>query len=112
MLCTIVERIHPNRGKPIMTDNGEPVVLTIFVTGQTVRATRAIEALQSVCDSDPERRYKVKVVDVLDDPDEAERRKVLATPTVIKDFPPPIRRIVGDLSDKEKVLVGLDISGS
>lgn len=86
------------------------VTLTLFVTGQTVRSTRAIENLREICATQRDKNYDLVVVDVLEEPEEAERRKILATPTVIKELPPPIRRIVGDLSDTEKVLLGLDIS--
>ncbi|HVL82284.1 MAG TPA: circadian clock KaiB family protein [Actinomycetota bacterium] len=84
-------------------------VLKLYVTGQTARAQRAIEQLKRICDEELQGTYHVEVVDVLEHPDIAEDQNVLATPTVVKELPPPMRRLIGDLSDTEKVLVGLNI---
>lgn len=83
--------------------------LKLYITGNTSRAERAIDNLRKICEEDLQGKYQIAIIDVLEHPESAEADKVLATPTLIKQLPPPLRRIIGDLSDKEKVLVGLDI---
>ena len=86
-------------------------LLKLFVTGQTPRSQLAIENLRRICEEEFQNQYDLIVIDILKRPQLAEDEKILATPTVIKELPPPIRRIIGDLSDKEKVLLGLDLVG-
>lgn len=83
--------------------------LKLFVTGQTPRSIRAIANLKRICEHELRGRYEMVVIDVLERPQMAEEEKILATPTLIRTLPPPIRRIVGDLSDTERVLLGLDL---
>lgn len=83
--------------------------LRLFVTGRTSQSQRAIENLQRICDTDLAGIYEVEVIDVLENPDLAEVEKILATPTLVKRLPEPVRKIIGDLSDREKVLWGLDL---
>ena len=84
-------------------------ILKLYVTGQTARSRDAIAHLRRICEQELGGAYEMVVIDVLDRPQLAEDEKILATPTVIKELPPPIRRIIGDLSDTERVLLGLDI---
>ncbi len=84
-------------------------VLKLYVTGKTPRADRAIFNLRSLCEAHFAGRYQIEVIDVLERPKLAEEEKIFATPTLIKYLPAPIRRVVGDLSDKENVLLGLDL---
>jgi circadian clock protein KaiB len=84
-------------------------LLKLYVTGRTARSERAILTLKDICKKELGAEYDLHVIDVLESPQEAEDDKVLATPTLIKMLPPPIKRIIGDLSDKEKVLLGLDL---
>jgi circadian clock protein KaiB len=86
-------------------------VLKLFVTGQTQRSELAIENLHRICEEEFQNEYELIVIDISQRPQLAEDDKILATPTVIKELPPPIRRIIGDLSNKEKVLLGLDLVG-
>jgi circadian clock protein KaiB len=83
--------------------------LTLYITGDTPRAQAAIANLRRLC-NDQLRDYEVVVVDVLERPDLAEEHKILATPTLVKHLPPPLRRIIGDLSNTEQVLAGLNLS--
>ena len=85
------------------------LVLKLYITGKTPRSELAILNLRRVCDEELAGRYEMQVIDVLERPQLAEDEKILATPTLIKEVPPPLRRIIGDLSDKEKVLLGLDL---
>lgn len=83
--------------------------MTLYITGLTPRSERAIANLRKICDEQLADDYEIEVIDILERPQLAEDEKILATPTLIKDLPLPIRRIIGDLSDNEKVLIGLDI---
>ncbi len=83
--------------------------LKLFITGQTPRARRAIDNISRLCEERLGGQYEMIVIDVLEDPQAAEDERIIATPTLIKIVPPPLRRIIGDLSDTEKVLLGLDL---
>jgi len=84
-------------------------LLTLYVTGTSPRAKIAIANLQRICEQELAGQYELEIVDVLEHPQRAEDEKILATPTLIKQLPPPLRRVIGDLSDKEKVLLGLAV---
>ncbi len=86
-------------------------LLKLYVTGKTLRADQAIANVRRICDGEFCDQYELKVIDVLKHPELAEDEKILATPTLIKELPQPARRIIGDLSDKEKVLEGLGLFG-
>ncbi len=83
--------------------------LKLYVMGKTARSEAAITNLQAICSTLMEEKYELSIIDVLEQPQLAEEERIIATPTLIKVLPPPIRRLIGDLSDKQKVLVGLDI---
>lgn len=83
--------------------------LRLYITGRTPQSQRAIANLHQICESDLQGCYDLEVIDVLENPDLAERAKILATPTLVKQLPEPMRKIIGDLSDRVKVLVGLDV---
>ncbi len=82
-------------------------ILTLYVTGTSPRTKVAIDNLNRICEL--EGRYELEIVDVLEHPQRAEDAKILATPTLIKQLPLPLRRVIGDLSDKQKVLLGLEV---
>ena len=84
-------------------------VLNLYITGHTPRSKIAVTNLQSICEKELGGEYRMVVIDILERPQLAEDEKILATPTLIKQLPLPMRRIIGDLSDKEKVLLGLDL---
>lgn len=84
-------------------------LLKLYVTGRTPRSEKAIANLRRICDEELHGQYEMQVIDVLEHPQLAEDEKILATPTLIKRLPPPLRRVIGDLSDTEKVLLGLDV---
>ncbi len=87
----------------------DKVLLKLYVTGQTPKTERAIANLRRICEEDLGGQYEMAVIDVLERPQLAEDEKILATPTLVKMLPPPLRRVIGDLSDTEKVLLGLDM---
>jgi circadian clock protein KaiB len=84
-------------------------LLKLYVTGRTPRSEKAIANLRRICNEELHGQYEMQIVDVLEHPQLAEDEKILATPTLIKRLPPPLRRVIGDLSDTEKVLLGLDV---
>ncbi|MCF6147367.1 MAG: circadian clock protein KaiB [Candidatus Kuenenia sp.] len=84
-------------------------VLRLYVTGNTERSKLAIVNLRSICENELHGMYSLEVIDILEHPQLAEDEKILATPTLIKELPPPIRRIIGDMSATGKVLLGLDL---
>jgi len=84
-------------------------VLKLYVAGNTSNSVRALKTLNDILDREFRGVYALKVIDVLKNPQLAEEDKILATPTLSKILPPPVRKIIGDLSDREKVLIGLDL---
>jgi circadian clock protein KaiB len=84
-------------------------ILKLYVTGRTSKAEVAIANLRRICDEDLRGEYELEIIDVLEQPQAAEDDKILATPTLLKQLPPPLRRVIGDLSDKQKVLLGLEV---
>jgi len=88
------------------------IVLKLYVNGSSPRAATAIENLRRICEHDLHGQYELEIIDVVDRPEAAEVDRVLATPTLIKQLPPPLRRVIGDLSDREKVLLGLEVRPS
>ena len=84
-------------------------LLKLFITGQTIRSGRAIANLRRILEKELGKEYELIIIDVLEQPQVAEHEKILATPTLIKEFPPPVRRIIGDLSDTKQVLLGLEL---
>ena len=84
-------------------------VLRLYVTGMTPRSTRAIANIKALCEERLAGRYDLEVVDARDHPDMARHDEVLAVPTLVKRLPSPLRRLIGDLSNIEHVLVGLDL---
>jgi circadian clock protein KaiB len=83
--------------------------LTLYITGQTPNSQRAIANMQRICEEELGGDYELVIVDVLERPQLAEDERILATPTLTKELPLPLKRIIGDLSDTEKVLLGLDL---
>ncbi len=85
-------------------------ILKLYVTGKTANSQRALKNLQNLLGNELNNLYELKVIDVLEHPQLAEEDKILATPTLAKILPPPVTKIIGDLSDKERILLGLDLT--
>jgi circadian clock protein KaiB len=83
--------------------------LRLYVAGQSPRSVRALENLRAVCDEHLAGRYKVEVIDLLENPALARGDEIIAVPTLVRKLPEPIRKIIGDLSDTDRVLVGLQL---
>jgi circadian clock protein KaiB len=84
-------------------------VLRLYVTGLTPRSVRAITNIKEICEEHLKGRYDLQVIDIYQQPVLARGEQIIAVPTLIKKLPPPLRRIIGDLSDRERVLIGLDL---
>jgi circadian clock protein KaiB len=84
-------------------------VLRLYVTGSTSKSMRAIANLREICETHLKNRYDLEVIDLYQQPALAEGEQILAAPTLIKQLPAPLRRMIGDMSDTERVLVGLDL---
>jgi len=89
---------------------GSKCLLKLYVLGQTANSQKAIKNLNALLNNELKDLYTLKIIDVLKNPRLAEEDKILATPTLIKVLPLPLRKIIGDLSDKERVLLGLDLT--
>ncbi len=83
--------------------------LKLYVAGQTPKSLKAFENLKKICDNYLEGKYKLEVIDLLRHPQLARNHEILALPTLVRNLPTPISKIIGDLSNTEKVLVSLNI---
>lgn len=86
--------------------------LRLYVAGQTPRSIAALDNLKRLCDADLENSYEIEVIDLLKHPQRARQDQIVAVPTLVRKLPKPIRKIIGDLSSKERVLVGLGLPPS
>jgi circadian clock protein KaiB len=90
--------------------DGSPMYdLRLYVAGQSPRSVQALENLRRVCDEHLAGRYRVEVIDLLVNPSLARGDEIVAVPTLVRKLPEPIRKIIGDLSDTDRVLVGLQV---
>jgi len=84
-------------------------VLRLFVSGLTPKSQRAIDNLKAICEEYLKDRYELEVIDIFQQPELARSEQVIAAPTLIKELPPPLRKFIGDMSQTEKILVGLEV---
>ena len=92
-----------------MSDPGEYFILKLYVAGQTSKAIAAFANLKTICEGQLKGRYELEVVDLLENPKLAREDQIVALPTLVRRLPPPLRKIIGDLSDTERVLIGLNL---
>ncbi len=100
-----------------MTDNDADAdhgryELRLYVAGQTEKSVRAIANLKRICRTHLEGRYSIEVIDLIKNPQLAAGEQILALPTLVRRLPEPVKQVVGDLSNEERVLVGLDLRRS
>ena len=84
-------------------------VLRLYVTGMSPRSTQAITAIKEICEHQLASRYDLEVIDIYQKPALARGEQIIATPTLVRVLPLPLRRLIGDLADRERVLLGLDL---
>jgi len=83
--------------------------LRLYVTGSTPRSSRAIQNIRAICEDKLQGRYDLEVIDIYQNPEQVKPEQIVVAPTLIKKLPLPVRKIIGDLSNTERVLAGLDI---
>ena len=106
--------VHPRHARTTFeraagTPPAERYVLRLYVTGMTSRSARAVTNLRTICDEYLEGRYDLEVIDIYQQPVLTKGEQIIAAPTLIKKLPLPMRRIIGDMSNRERVLLGLDL---
>lgn len=89
--------------------NKSRYILRLYITGTTIRSVKALTNIKKICEEYLEGRYELQVIDLYQKPYLAKGEQIIAAPTLIKQLPLPLRRIIGDMSNKEKVLLGLDL---
>ena len=104
--------VHSNKRKgkekPVSKE-GDKWVLRLYVAGQTPKALAAFTNLKKICEDQLKGKYSIEVIDLLVNPQLGVEDQILALPTLVRKLPVPVRKIIGDLSDTERVLVGLDL---
>jgi circadian clock protein KaiB len=104
---------NPDRSDPTAagppSDSEERLLLKLYIAGQTPRSQAALENLRTLCDDHLPGRFELEVIDLLLQPKRARTDQILAIPTLVRSLPTPIARIIGDLSDTDQVLLGLNI---
>lgn len=95
--------------KALQADDTSTYVLKLYVTGSTPRSVRAIENIKKLCEERLQGRYRLEVVDIYQQPELAAKEQLVVAPTLIKKLPLPLRTFIGDLSETDKILVGLDL---
>lgn len=96
-------------GKAGRKDAGAKFQLRLYVAGQTPKSLTAFANLKRICEEHLKDQYKIEVIDLLVNPQLAKGDQILAIPTLVRKLPEPVKKIIGDLSNTERVLVGLDI---
>ena len=95
--------------RPI-THPGEKYVLRLYIAGTTPRSSRAVANIKDICEHNLNGRYDLEVIDIYQKPALAKGEQIIAAPTLVKKLPEPLRRFIGDLSDTERILVGMDLT--
>jgi circadian clock protein KaiB len=105
------QRSSVNGGRKSVQDGGKSAVweLRLYVAGMTPAAIRALDNLRSLCEEHLHGIYKIQVIDLLEKPTLASGDQIIAVPTLVRRLPTPVKKIIGDLSNTDRVLVGLDL---
>jgi circadian clock protein KaiB len=99
----------PTKKRPAKKENKKLWELRLYVAGQTPKSLAAFANLKAICEEHVPDRYAIEVIDLLKNPQLAKGDQIVAIPTLVRKLPEPIRKIIGDLSNTERVLVGLDL---
>jgi circadian clock protein KaiB len=98
---------QPRKGRAARSS--DPWILRLYVAGYTSRTSAALRNLEEISENDLDGRCRIEVIDLLKHPQLARGDQIVAVPTLVRHLPPPMKKIIGDLSDRERVLVGLDL---
>jgi circadian clock protein KaiB len=104
-----VTTVDPGRAREV---RGEVYELRLYIAGQTRKSVAALANLRRLCDEHLPGQYSIEIIDLLEHPDQAQHDQILAIPTLVRRLPEPIKRIIGDLSNSERVLIGLELRSS
>ncbi|HJS89370.1 MAG TPA: circadian clock KaiB family protein [Steroidobacteraceae bacterium] len=97
------------RAAKVELEQPEQFVLRLYIAGQTPKCVRAFTNLKRICEEHLANRYRIEIIDLLQNPQLARGDQILAVPTLVRQLPEPVKKIIGDLSNTERVLVGLDL---
>ena len=95
--------------RKIKQEAKEKYLLRLYVTGMTPRSTQAIRSIKGICEEHLNGRYDLEVIDIYQQPSLAKGEQIIATPTLIKKLPLPLRKFIGDMADTERIVLGLDL---
>ena len=104
-----VTEMRPNTPSSDTEPTHDTQVLRLYIAGQTPRSIKAFANLKRICEEHLTGKYRIEVIDLIQNPQLAAGDQILAVPTLVRRLPEPVRRIIGDLSHTERVLVGLDV---
>ncbi|MDB5051564.1 MAG: KaiB domain protein [Fibrobacteres bacterium] len=105
-----IDKYEPKPPGPVLEEETETFLLKLYVAGQTPKSLTAITNLRRICEEHLKGRYEIEVIDLIEEPALARTNQILAIPTLVRSLPTPISRIIGDLSDEDQVLMGLNIT--
>jgi len=94
---------------PFGAESKQRYVLRLFVSGMTTRSTAALATIKALCEHELHGRYELDVIDIYQHPELAVQEQIVAVPTLVRQLPEPLRRIIGDLSNQQRLLMGLDL---
>lgn len=100
---------HASQRRPARIGSADYWELRLYVAGQTPRSLAALDNLKELCEDKLKGRYRIEIIDLLDKPQLAKGDQILAIPTLVRKLPMPVKKIIGDLSNTDRVLVGLDL---
>lgn len=101
-----------NFESPLRDGRTDKYVLRLYIAGTTPRSTRAVANIRDICERNLNGRYELEVIDIYQKPALAKGEQIIAAPTLVKHLPLPLRRFIGDLSDTERILVGMDLAAA
>jgi circadian clock protein KaiB len=96
-------------GEQKRTRKADEWILRLYIAGQSARSAAALRNLEAICEEHLAGRYRIEIIDLLKHPQLARGDQIVAVPTLVRHLPPPMKKIIGDLSDEDRVLVGLDL---
>jgi len=104
-----MKKTAARKGRPAKTSRGDFWRLRLYIAGQTPNSIAAIANLKKICEDKLRGQYRIEVVDLLEKPQLAKGDQIIAIPTLVRRLPPPVKKIIGNLSKAESVFVGLDL---
>ncbi len=109
MKIKTLERVSGSEKGTIPESQADKWILRLYVAGQTPKSITAFQNLKRICEERLKNKYTIEVIDLLENPQLGREHQILAIPTLVRKLPVPVRKIIGDLSNTERVLIGLDI---